>query len=155
MENTAIRIVRLEPFRAASFYGFGASPEEQAFGKLQAWAGPRGYLADLAQHRIFGFNNPNPSSGSPNYGYEFWMVVGAEVEAAGDMRVLDFPGGLYAVTRCQGGDNIGPTWGRLVQWLTGSRYRHAGHQWLEEHINATFPVPGEELILDLYAPIAE
>jgi len=155
MSEFPVRIVKLEPLRVASVHGFGPSPEEEAWQKLVAWAKPKGYLDDPEHHRIFGFNNPDPSPGSPNYGYEFWMVVGAEVEAAGDMRVLDFPGGLYAVTRCQGGDNIGPTWGRLVQWLTGSRYRHAGHQWLEEHINATFPVPGEELILDLYAPIAE
>ena len=103
MNELAVRIVKLEPLHVASFHGFGPSPEHLAAQKLAAWAGPRGYLADLAQHRIFGFNNPNPSPGSPNYGYEFWMVVGAEVEAAGDMRILDFPGGLYAVTRCQWG----------------------------------------------------
>ena len=71
MDNTAIRIVKLEPFRAASFYGFGTSPEEQAFGKLQAWAGPHGYLDDLAQHRIFGFNNPEYIRRQP----ELWLRV--------------------------------------------------------------------------------
>jgi len=159
MNELAVRIVKLDPLHVASFHGFGPNPEHLAAQQLAAWAGPRGYLADLAQHRIFGFNNPNPSSGSPNYGYEFWMIVGPEVmseDAPEDgVCILDFPGGLYAVARCRGVDGIGATWGRLVQWLTGSRYRHAGHQWLEEHVNAIFPVPADELILDLYAPIAE
>ncbi len=154
MTDLAVRIVKLEPLRVASFHGFGPSPERLAAEKLAAWAGPRGYLADRTHHRIFGFNNPSPSAGSPNYGYEFWIVVGPEVEAAPEVPVLDFAGGLYAVTRCQGVENIGPTWGRLVQWLSDSRYGHAGHQWLEEHLNPVFPAADEELLLDLYAPIA-
>jgi DNA gyrase inhibitor GyrI len=159
VNDLAVRIVKLEPLRVASFHGFGPSPEALAAAKLAAWAGPRGLLTDLTRPRIFGFNNPNPSAGSPNYGYEFWLVVGPEFvasedEAESDMRIRDFPGGLYAVTRCQGVENIGATWGRLAQWLTESRYGHAGHQWLEEHLNPSFPVPGDELLLDLYAPIA-
>jgi DNA gyrase inhibitor GyrI len=153
MNELAVRIVKLEPLRVASFHGFGPSPERLAAQKLAAWAGPRGYLADPARHRVFGFNNPNPSAGSPNYGYEFWIVVGPEVEGTEEVPVLEFGGGLYAVTRCQGVENIGPTWGRLVQWLTDSRYRHAEHQWLEENLNPGFTATDEELLLDLYAPI--
>ena len=155
MNELVVRIVKLEPLRVASFHGFGPNPEHLAGRRLAAWAEPRGYLADLAHHRIFGFNNPNPSPGSPNYGYEFWLTVGPEVEPEGEMRVLDFAGGLYAVTRCRGVESIGETWARLVGWLTGSRYGHAEHQWLEEHINPTFPEAEDALILDLYAPVAE
>ncbi len=154
MTDLAVRIVKLEPLRVASFHGFGPNPERLAAEKLAAWAGPRGYLADRPRRRIFGFNNPSPSAGSPNYGYEFWIVVGPEVEATPEVPVLEFAGGLYAVTRCQGVEKIGPTWGRLVQWLSDSRYGHAGHQWLEEHLNPAFPAADEELLLDLYAPIA-
>ena len=154
MNDLAVRIVKLEPLRVASFHGFGPNPEHLAAEKLAAWAGPRGYLADPARHRIFGFNNPNPSPGSPNYGYEFWIVVGPEVEATEEVPVREFGGGLYAVARCQGVEAIGPTWGRLVQWLTDSRYGHAEHQWLEEHLNPSFPAADDELLLDLYAPIA-
>jgi len=76
MDELAVRIVNLEPMRVASFHGFGPSPEHLAIQKLADWAAPRGYLVDRKQHRIFGFNNPNPSHGSPNYGYELWLVVG-------------------------------------------------------------------------------
>lgn len=155
MDEFAVRIVKLEPLRVASFQEFGASPEHLAQQKLAAWAGPRGYLDDRQHHRIFGFNNPNPSPGSPNYGYELWLAVGPEVEPEEDVPIRKFEGGLYAVTRCQGVETIGETWQALVKWLTASSYGHADHQWLEEHLNQTFPPPDSELVLDLYAPIAE
>jgi DNA gyrase inhibitor GyrI len=154
MNDLTVRIVKLEPLRVASFHGFGPNPEHLAAEKLAAWAGPRGYLAEPLQHRIFGFNNPNPSAGSPNYGYEFWIVVGREVAATEEVPIQEFGGGLYAVTRCQGVEKIGPTWGRLVAWLSDSKYGHASHQWLEENLNPGFTASDEELLLDLYAPIA-
>lgn len=155
MNELAVRIVRLEPVRVASFHGFGPSPEHLAIQKLADWAAPRGYLQDRKQHRIFGFNNPNPSHGSPNYGYELWLVVGPEVEPEAEVPIREFAGGLYAVARCKSVENITATWQQLVGWLANSRYGHADHQWLEEHLNDAFPAPDEELILDLYAPIAE
>lgn len=155
MNELTVRIVKLEPLRVASFQGFGASPEHLAAQKLAAWAGPRGYLDDRKRRRIFGFNNPNPSPGSPNYGYEFWLVVGPEVGPEENVPIREFEGGLYAVTRCQSVEAIGATWQALVKWLTGSKYGHADHQWLEEHLNSTFPASDSELLLDLYAPIAE
>lgn len=154
MTDLSVRIVTLEPLRVASFHGFGPNPEQLAAQKLAAWAEPRGYLAEPARRRIFGFNNPSPSAGSPNYGYEFWIVVGPEVEPTAEVPVLAFSGGLYAVTRCQGVEDIGPTWGRLVQWLADSPYGHAEHQWLEEHLNPGFVASDEEMLLDLYLPIA-
>jgi DNA gyrase inhibitor GyrI len=154
MNELDVKIVKLEPMRVASVYGFGASPELQARDKLIAWAGPKAMLDNPEEHRIFGFNNPNPSHGTPNYGYEFWITVGPEVEPDGEVRIEEFTGGLYAVTRCVGVDNITPTWNRLFRWLVDSRNNLAGHQWLEKHIGP-FPASPEEMTLDLYAPIAE
>lgn len=154
MNTLDVRIVTLDPMRVASVLGFGPSPEAAAWQKLAAWAGPRGLLAEPDRPRIFGFNNPSPSPASPNYGYEFWIVVGPDVQAEGDVRIKQFDGGLYAVTRCQGVDNITPTWKQLVAWLAASAYRQAHHQWLEEHIS-TVDVAPNELTLDLYAPIAQ
>jgi DNA gyrase inhibitor GyrI len=156
MDELEVRLVTLDPMRVASVHGFGESPETIAWEKLMGWAKPKGLFDDPEQHRIFGFNNPNPSSGSPNYGYEFWIVVGDDVEADEGVEIKEVPGGLYAVTRCQGVANITPTWERLVAWLVKSKYKHAHHQWLEEHIGpAGVPVSEDELVLDLYAPVAE
>lgn len=157
MDALEVRIVELAPMRVASFLGFGESPEVEAWEKLFAWAKPRGLLDDSEQHRLFGFNNPDPSAGSPNYGYETWIVLdpGAEPESA--ERVLSFDGGLYAVTRCEVPKGrfevIGATWKKLVTWREDSKYKGGTHQWLEE--NLWTDLPDTEFVLDLYLPIAE
>ena len=154
MSQSEVRIVHLEPMRVAGAHGFGESPEGEAWDKLLAWANPKGLLDDREAVRFFGFNNPNPSPGSPNYGYDQWMTVGPEVEGEGDVKILDFPGGLYAVTRCEGLSNIGEVWKRLVTWREDSPYKKAHHQWLEEYLSPLGVQP-EEFVFDLYLPIAE
>jgi DNA gyrase inhibitor GyrI len=154
MNTPDVKIVTLAPMRVASVLGFGPSPEAAAWQKLKAWAGPRGLLAEPDRPRIFGFNNPSPTPASPNYGYEFWIEVGPQVQADDDVQIKQFDGGMYAVTRCQGVETITGTWKQLVAWLAASPYRQAHHQWLEEHISGADIAP-DELILDLYAPIAQ
>ncbi len=154
MNELNVRIIKLEPMRIASAYGFGPSPELLAWQNLLAWARPKGFLDDPEKHRIFGFNNPDPSSGSPNYGYEFWMEIGSEVVPEGEIRVQDFAGGLYAVTSCVGVENITATWKKLVEWLAESRYENGRHQWLEQHLTPD-GTPPESMQLDLFLPITE
>lgn len=154
----SVRIVRLPALHVASVHGFGKEPEAMAWQKLTTWAGPLGLLDKPEQHRIFGFNNPNPAPGSPNYGYEFWITVGPDVIPTHEVELKDFAGGLYAVTRCDvqndPGNRIPATWQQLVRWREGSKYKSARHQWLEEHIS-TSGLPEGDFILDLYLPIAE
>ncbi|MCB0114439.1 MAG: GyrI-like domain-containing protein [Caldilineaceae bacterium] len=158
MNKLDVRIVTLEPVRVAAFHAFGPEPEHAAWQKLEAWAAPLGYLADTETHPIFGFNNPNPSPGSPNYGYEFWIVVGAEEESSAAAPVKEFGGGLYAVTRCEvggaPGDTIPATWQELVAWREDSAYRIGNHQWLEKHIPLG-DMAVDQFDLDLYMPIAK
>ena len=154
MNELNVRIVKLEPMRVASAYGFGASPELTAWENLVNWARPKGFLDKPEQHRIFGFNNPDPSHGSPNYGYEFWIEIGPDVEPKGEIRVQDFAGGLYAVTSCVGVETITTTWKKLVEWLAESKYSNGRHQWLEQHLS-TDGTPQEALQLDLFLPITE
>lgn len=155
MSDFTVRIVKLEPMRVASFLGFGTSPENEAWKQLLTWAKARGLLDDLEKHRLFGFNNPNPSAGSPNYGYEVWIVIDPDMEPEDGVKFLDFNGGLYAVTRCvvpKGFfDVIGDTWKKLVAWREDSKYKCGTHQWLEESL--PMDLPDTEFVLDLYLPI--
>jgi AraC family transcriptional regulator len=80
-----VRIVDMEPMRVASAHGFGEHPEDLAWQRMLAFAQAQGL--DTESVRFFGFNNPNPSPGSPNYGYEQWMTVGPEVEAGGEIVI--------------------------------------------------------------------
>ena len=158
MDQNEVRIVTLEPIRVASALGFGTQPEDEALGKMQAWAGSRGYLEGSGRRRMFGFNNPSPSDGRPNYGYEVWVLVDERVQSDADVEVKEVPGGLYAVLRCpvmaDPGTEIPEAWKRLALWREGSRYRQGTHQWLEEHLPQD-AVPGALFTLDLYYPLAE
>lgn len=156
MSGFQVQIVELEPIRVASAHGFGESPEGQAWDKLLAWAEPQGLLKDRQAVRFFGFNNPSPSPGSPNYGYDQWMTVGPDVEAKGEVEIKEFPGGLYAVARCEGLDNIGQVWQRLVTWREDSPYDKGHHQWLEEFLSPLEVMDQpDEYVFDLYLPIVE
>lgn len=154
-----VKIVELEPMRVASFYAFGQEPETAAWTKLKGWAEPRGYLDDLKNHRIFGFNNPNPAPGSPNYGYEFWITVGPEIEPESDMRIIDFNGGLYAVTRLltpftDPYHTIPEGWKQLVLWVEDSPYKISTQPCLEEHLR-TPQTPPDEWSMDLHLAVAK
>ena len=157
MNNLEVRIVNLPPMRVACINGFGDSPEGMAFEKMKAWAAAHKLLEK--PYRLFGYNNPDPSAGSPNYGYDVWITVGESVQADGEARIIDFAGGLYAVTRVEvdnPGADIPAAWQQLVKWMEASKYHHARHQWLEEHFGLLGEVGGEQpFTLDLYLPIAE
>ena len=150
MNTEIVEIVRLEPLRVASAWAFGPNPEELAWQQLLAFARPQGLLT--TEHRIFGFNNPNPSAGSPNYGYEFWITVTPEVAPADGVRIIETPGGLYAVLTADVTGNFYETipaaWQRLDSWVAASTYRHGAHQWLEAHTLDGMPFA-------FYYPLAE
>ena len=156
MSENDVQIVRLEPMRVASAYGFGESPELEAWEKILDFARSKGLLEQPGSYRFFGFNNPNPSPGSPNYGYEQWITVGPEIEAEGDIEIKEFPGGLYATTRCEGVGNIEATWRRLLRWFEDSAYTKPPNflECLEELLTPP-SLPYEEYVFDLYLPIAQ
>lgn len=141
--------------RVASAYGFGDSPEAIAHEKMVNFLKAKGLLEDYGtKYPSYGFNNPNPSAGSPNYGYEIWVPIEADVEPVGDIRIIDVPGGCYAVTRFEGLEKIGQVWQALVNWCENSPYQMAHHQCLEHLLN---PLETEmsKYVFDLYLPIAE
>jgi len=156
MSELEVRIVHLPPMRVAIFRAFGDGPELEAWAKVYAWAQEKGWLNSATGTRVFGFNNPDPSPGSPNYGYEWWLVVSTDEEIGGGVEEKQFPGGRYAVTRCKGAHNITQTWHRLATWVDNSSYSASRHQWLEEHLGPLceeLDVGG--LLLDLHFPIAD
>jgi AraC family transcriptional regulator len=157
MNDIEVRIVTLPPMRVMCVNGFGEGPEGMAFDQMRAWAASHDQLGK--PHRIFGYNNPDPSPGSPNYGYDVWITVDEALQGDEEARIIDFPGGLYAVTRIEvnePGKEIPAAWQKLVKWMESSKYRHGRHQWLEEHIG-TLDKAGNALpfTLDLHLPITE
>jgi effector-binding domain-containing protein len=154
MPLTDVRIVDVPPMRVASALGYGRNPEDQAAEKIARFAQAIGLIPGGPGYRAFGFNNPNPSPGSPNYGYECWLVVGSDVDAEPPIEIKRVSAGKYAVTRCVGLQHIGQRWRALSVWVEDSPYRFPpnGGRCLEEFLN-----PAEQdrakWIIDLYIEI--
>jgi DNA gyrase inhibitor GyrI len=75
-----------------------------------------------------------------------------EIEPEGEIRLVQFTGGLYAVTRFENLENIGRVWGELAQWREHSPYLEASHQWLEHLLNPLEPDPAK-YVFELFLPI--
>jgi DNA gyrase inhibitor GyrI len=154
MSDLEVRIVQMEAMRVACAHGFGESPEEQAGDKMLAFMESNGLAFENV--RWFGFNNPSPTPGSPNYGYDVWVTVGPEVEPEGDITIKEVPPRLYAVTGFKGLGNISEVWRQLVLWFEDSHYKKPPH-WHEclENLLTHPHTPYEDFVFDLYLPVAE
>ncbi len=155
LENTLvdIRIIRLPAFRVAYYRALSEHPEQDAWKVLNAWARDNNLMDGKTSSGLFGFDNPSPFKGNPIYGYEVWMRVAEGITESGDIKIKDFPGGLYAVTRTYL-PTIGENWQRLVKWRKRSPYKHGSHQWLEQPLSPP-GTPDNSILLDLYLPILE
>ncbi len=159
MDDQEVQIKTLPPMRVATFQGFSTTPELDAWQKVITWAKHHGCWQDPPATRIFGFDNPTASEGSPNRGYEFWVTIGQEILPEENILIKESPGGLYAVMHCDVTtadpfEIIPATWQKLVKWLETSHYKHGTHQWLEEHLTR-YETNDKGFILDLYIPIRE
>lgn len=153
MSESEIRVVDLPPMTFVRFHAFGPSPEHAAGDKMRQWVRDNSVPVKRGETRVFGFNNPSPSPGSENYGYEFWFEVTKKTPGTKGLEVVEFSGGRYAVYRVEGVENIGAGWKKLVAWREGGKYQHGKHQWLEEDVSAV-PNPSDaELVLDLHLPV--
>jgi len=163
MKELEVRIVKLEPMRVASVRAISKTPEHDAWEKMRMWAEPKGLLGDIEKNPVFGFNNPNPSPDREEYGYEFWIRVGPDVEADGDVQIKEFEGGLYAVITCKLKEELESelfqnegyleSWKKIVEWVKSSKYKFGEQQCLEKAHDPE--ASEEELILDLYCSIEE
>jgi DNA gyrase inhibitor GyrI len=159
MKKNEMRIVEIGPMSVASFHGYGASPETIAFEQMKAWLAAAGVVTGVPTARVFGFNNPSPTSGSPNYGYEFWVELPADsplavaVQNEPEVAVKRFDGGRYAALAHEGtGESIPAAWKRLVELTVAAGHETGHHQWLEEHF-IDLGRESEVLSLDCLAPI--
>ena len=151
---------QIEPVRVAYYCYFGKSPESNAFIVMRDWITKSGLKLDEQKHRIFGYDNPSPSSPEQDvYGYEVCVTIEDEFivdDPIVKTKILE--GGLYAVTgvKRDGNGDIGneimKVWQRFQNWISDSKYVYGGHQWLEEHLgfDEDFNHIGG---IDLYMPV--
>jgi len=137
----------------AAVLATGPAPEVEAFQRLRQWAAPKGLFAEPERHPVFGFNNPSPSPGKPEYGYELWLRVDAPDPSETAVVFKLFEGGLFAVTACAlcGEPGIMETWRLLWEWAQTGPYRWRRAQELEKVLNPE--APEDRLMLELYLPV--
>jgi len=150
-----VRIVDLPDMRVISALGFGESPEEAAFGIIEQFCAEHGINPQDGTHQYFGFNNPNPSPGSPNYGYEVWLTVDDQVQVGDsrDVEIKGVPAATYAVHRFTGLENIGDEWRAFVRWFEDSGHEPGDCRHCLEQLRTPMDRPPEEWVFDLYLPI--
>lgn len=140
-------IKELTPVRQMTFQAFGTEPEDKAWKKLEQWVKQRNF--PMGENTpIYGFNNPNPSAGSEEYGYEFRLTLPSEYEPQKGDEPVEFPGGKYASTKIEvkTGEEIPKAWAELMDWFESSPYSQGSHQWLEGASPRGLPV-------ELFLPI--
>jgi len=154
MDKPEVRIVRLEPMRVASFYGYSETPENDAHQQCTGWLQEMGWYHQPDAYRSFGFNNPDPTPGSPKYGYEIWIPIDPDLDVGENIETKEVPGGLYGVTACNSLKTIGKDWKQLMAWRETSKYKPGSHQCLEELLTKSSQKE-EDFQFDLYIPIIE
>jgi DNA gyrase inhibitor GyrI len=151
MKEIPVRMITLEPMTLICFNGYGTEPENLALNQLKQWAAENDQSG-----RIFGYNNPDPAEGSPNYGYDACMLVPADTQAVEGARIRHLDEGLYVVLNCPVKEpwvDIPGAWQSLVQWADSNDFTLGSHQWFEEHLPAEEADSTVLFTLDLYMPI--
>ena len=150
----------LAPMRVAYYCYYGEQPESKAFEMIAKWLSHSKLDFEKDKLRIFGYNNPSPTSTEQKeYGYEVCVTIPEGfIVTDTNIRENTLSGGLYTVCGVrkgvvgENGCNIIYAWQQLSKWLKDSKYSLGEHQWMEEHLhfNDEFEfVSG----IDLYMPI--
>lgn len=156
MSDIKVEMRELEPMVVVSALGFGTEPELEAWDLIFEFAKKNGIDVMSGEHRFFGFNNPNPSPGSPNYGYEQWMTIDPGMEVEAPLTRKEIPAGRFAVTHFKGLQHITDTWRSFVGWFEESGLQPGpGCEQCYEELLTLGPVPMEEWEFDLYLPVAQ
>ena len=114
MTDLTVEMRDLDEMVVVSGSGFGVEPEPPAWNLIFEFAALHGFDVASGEHRFFGFNNPNPSPGIPEYGYEQWMTIPPDlhVDPDGPVARKVVPSGRFAVTRFKG---LPPDYGHLAR----------------------------------------
>jgi AraC family transcriptional regulator len=124
------------------------------WGKLCAWAGPRGLFGP--QTVLFGLCHDDPSVTPPErIRYDACIVVGANMQAEGDVGIQTIPAGEYAATIHRGPySGLAQTYARLCgEWIPqqGRELRSAPS--IENYHNNPNDTPPEELVTEVCVPL--
>ncbi len=156
-----IRILYLAPATVASSHYIGENPEENAEKALARFIKESNLTVLKPDFRVYGFNNPSPTKGMEQYGYEFFVTIPQNLNVESPLIKKEFAGGLYAAHCIKMGDFH--EWTPFAEQIKASKEYEI--DWreslgmggcMEEHINAYSLYNGDVsgfIQLDLLIPI--
>ena len=153
-----VRIVKLPAMTVAAYCVVSATPEIDCAKVFDPFVLGNN-LHNKSGFRSFGFNNPDPSEDSAEYGYETWVTITEDFDVPAPFTKKHFTGGLFASTSATLNE-IGERWTQLYNWCEKSdKYEFdSSLQWLEELTMdyeefISEQTPDGEKQLDLLMPI--
>jgi effector-binding domain-containing protein len=140
--NEKIKLEKVKSMRAAYFHALSEAPEDDAWKKAESWANEKGLLKKDSDTRIFG-RNTYPTKDPEPHGYGYFITITPNITINEDISIRIIPGGLYAVSSCEGVEQIGENWANLWEWVDESEYEFIGEikggfgyeLGFEEHLN--------------------
>lgn len=120
-----IRLKRIKSMRAAYFHAFSETPEDDAWKKTETWAKEKGLLNKDSKTRIFG-RNIYPTEKPEPHGYGYFIIITPDITIEKGISRRIIPGGLYAVVRCEGFEEMGEIWASLWKWVNESEHEYIG-----------------------------
>jgi len=137
-----VKLEKLKSMRAAYFHAFSETPEDDAWKKAESWAKEKKLLKIGSNIRVFG-RNTYPTKNPEPHGYGYFITITPNITINEDISIQIIPGGLYAVSRCEGVERIGEAWASLWKWVGESKYEFIGETkgeygyelGFEEHLN--------------------
>lgn len=152
MENKIVRLLRLQPLKAAVFHSFGLSPEGRALRELLLWAQKNKLLQDASAYFLLGRKNPLPIKDKKEYGYDCMITLPEGFKPAKDVTLINIKGGFYAVMRSNL-SNLEENRKYLHNWVIHSNFHFAG-DCLEELLTLSETDP-DHILYDLWMPVQE
>ncbi len=150
------RVETLEPMRVAFVHHVGPYSEcSIAWGKLTMELGRQGLLGGGT--RFIGICYDDPEVTPPaKVRYDACVTVGADFQPQGEIGVQTIAGGEYAVTTHLGPyERLGDTYAKLLgEWVPAHGRELRSAPALELYLNDPEGTEPEELITDIYAPLA-
>ncbi len=127
----------------------------EAWGKLMAWAGPKGLLGP--RMRFFGLCYSDPEVTPPDkVQYQACLEVGPHVKPEGDVGVQDFSGGEFAAVTHKGPyRTLGEAYALICgQWLPTSGRALGPPPSVERYLNDPRSTPEKQLLTEVYMRLA-
>ena len=151
-----VRIENLAPMRVAFMRHVGPYlAVGGTWSKLMAWAGPRGLLGP--NMKIIGIVHDDPDvTPAEKLRYDACLAVDGNFQPKGDIGVQEIAGGDYAVATHRGPyEKLAESYRSLYgEWLPASGREPRSAPAFEVYRNSPMNAAPEDLITDIYLPLA-